>query len=63
MGQDMTAHPYWEIVQLENNKKLVKFDVEYAVWEDIWYNLPREEGTTITKINDNSFMIEKDYGI
>ena len=51
--------PYWDIVQLENNKKLVKFDVEYAVWEDIWYNLPREEGTTITKINDNSFMIEK----
>ena len=55
----MTAHPYWDIVQLDNNKKLVKFDVEYAIWEDIWFNLPREEGSTITRIDNNSFMIEK----
>ncbi len=49
----------WEITKLGNNKKIVKFDQEYACWEDIWYSLPREEGTTITKIDDNSFMIEK----
>ena len=50
---------HWEITKLEDNKKIAKFDQEYACWEDIWYSLPREEGTTITKINDNSFMIEK----
>ena len=60
MGQNLDpAHPYWTITELPDNKKLVKFDVEYAVWEDIWFNLPREEGTTITKIDNNSFMIEK----
>ena len=55
----MMNKPYWTITELGNNKKIVKFNQEYACWEDLWYNLPREEGTMITKIDDNSFMIEK----
>ncbi len=49
----------WEITKLTGSKKIVKFNQEYAIMEDLWYSLPREEGTMITKIDNNSFMIER----
>jgi hypothetical protein len=48
---------HWTVENIDNKTKLVKFDMDFAVWEDYWYNLPKEEGSIIEKINDNTFKV------